>query len=585
MATPVEQIKARLSIVEVVGSYLKLEKAGSSYKALCPFHHEKSPSFHVSPARDAYYCFGCNRGGDIFTFTEEIEGIPFQDALRMLAERAGVELVQSRPEDRGERERLLDIMEAATVFYQKKLVAHGEAMAYLHKRGLTPETMKHFRLGFAPADWHECRDHLRERGFTESEINKAGITKPGERGEYDRFRSRIMFPINDSGGHVVAFSGRIFGNDIGPDGSPIAKYINSPETPLYDKSSILFGYDRARSVIRKQNFTIVVEGQMDLLMAHQAGSENTVAVSGTALTEKHLGLLKRLSDNIVFAFDADDAGMAATRRAFDLALRVGLGVRVAAMPEGKDPADVVLKSPELWMKAVAESSHIVDFYITQLSKRGYNPREYRTEVERQVLPLVLAIPSKIEQAHFIVEIARKLGVPENAVWEEAIRMAQTLPQERGAPSSPAAGPVRGTSKSFRRMTEEAIWGILFWQEAVGDPMLDIVLVKTRYRSLMDEHGVLHYVPSPEEERELAIRAEHSYEHTPVLKDTVDEMLDTLESEVLKERQSDIWQKIAEAETKGDKEAMAKYTQAYQEITPRRIEIENRKAARGKPENK
>ena len=584
MSTPVEQIKARLSIVEVVGSYLKLEKAGSSYKALCPFHHEKSPSFHVSPARDAYYCFGCNRGGDIFTFVEEIEGIPFQDALRMLAERAGVELVQTRPEDRGERERLLDIMEAATLFYQKKLVANPEAMAYLHKRGLTTDTMKNFRIGFAPNDWHDCRDHLRERGFTDAEINKAGITKPGDHGEYDRFRSRIMFPINDSGGHVVAFSGRIFGNDVGPDGSPIAKYINSPETPLYDKSSILFGYDKARAVIRKQNFTIVVEGQMDLIMAHQAGSENSVAVSGTALTEKHLGLLKRLSDNIVFAFDADDAGMAATRRAFDLALRVGLGVRVAAMPEGKDPADVVLKSPELWMKAVAESAHIVDFYLAALGKRGYDPRQYRAEVERQVLPLVLAIPSKIEQAHFIVEIARKLGVPENAVWEEAIRKAQEIPRERPE-SSPTAAPVRPTIKSFRRMTEEAIWGILFWQEAMGEPMFDILLFKTRYRSLMDQHGIPHFVPNPEEERDLAIRAEHSYEHTPVLKDTIDEMLDNLESEVLKERQSDIWQKIAEAETNGDKDAMAKYTEAYQEITPRRIEIENRRAQRGKIDTK
>jgi DNA primase len=325
MSTPVEQIKARLSIVDVVGSYIKLDKAGSSFKALCPFHNEKSPSFNVSPSRDAYYCFGCNRGGDIFSFVEEIEGIEFVDALKLLADRAGVTLTHDIKENKSEREHLASLMEEATLFYERQLLQNTAVKAYLVDRGLTEETVRSFRIGFAPLEWRAVYDHLRSKHFSDAEIEKAGLVKPTEGKEpYDRFRGRVMFPIFDANGRVVAFSGRVFGEQKNKDGSDVAKYINSPETPLYDKSSIMFGYDRAKRAIRTQNFTILVEGQMDLIMSHQAGTENTVAVSGTALTEKHLTLLKRLSDNLVFAFDADEAGLRATARAFRLALALGM---------------------------------------------------------------------------------------------------------------------------------------------------------------------------------------------------------------------------------------------------------------------
>ncbi len=599
MSTPVEQIKARLSITDVVGSYIKLEKAGSSYKALCPFHKEKSPSFNVSPTRDAYYCFGCNRGGDIFTFVEEIEGLPFTDTLRLLAERAGVTLEKTSREDTTERDRLLDIMEAATLFYQKNLVSHPEALQYLRDRGLKQETMKDFRLGFAPQSWDAVRDHLREKGFTASEIERAGMTKPGEKGQYDRFRGRIMFPIRDGQGRVVAFTGRIFGHQTTPDGSEPAKYLNSPEGPLYDKSSLLFNFDQARQHIRKQNFVIIVEGQMDCLMSYQAGTTNVVAVSGTALTERHLTLVKRLTDNVVFAFDADDAGLAATRRAFTVALRVGLGVRVAAMPEGKDPADVVMKDPDLWMKAIADSSHIIDFSLNALEKRGYDARHYREAVEKEVLPLVLSMPSKIEEAHFIMEIARRLGIAEQAVWEEVKRQASRLPREELPPLlSRERDGVRGsdsgdslqtsdyglqpTSRSLRRLTEEAVWGILFWQETHAEPSLDPAEHKGRYRTLMDHYGVPHITIDPDEERTLAIKAENTYTNEPQLKDTVDEMLDTLEGEVLKEKQEELWRRLADAERRGAKDEMDDFTKQYQAITPRRIDLENRKTKRNSP---
>jgi DNA primase catalytic core len=285
MSTPVEQIKSRLNIVDIVGGYVRLQKAGSTYKALCPFHQEKSPSFTVSPTRQAYHCFGCNKGGDMFSFIEEIEGLDFPGALKVLAEKAGVELKKEDRKVTSQRERLYSVMETATRYFVSRLTPEHPAYAYLTGRGLTQETITRFRIGFAPeaASWRPLADALGERGIKDDELERVGLSKQGERGGYyDRFRSRVMFPICDASGRVIAFSGRIFGN--APD--DIAKYINSPETPLYDKSVALFGFDKAKVAIRKQNFCVIVEGQMDLVMAHQAGTENTIAVSGTVINAK-----------------------------------------------------------------------------------------------------------------------------------------------------------------------------------------------------------------------------------------------------------------------------------------------------------
>lgn len=576
MSTPVEQIKSRLSIVDVVGSYIKLEKAGGSYKALCPFHHEKSPSFNVSPSRDAYYCFGCNRGGDIFTFVQEIEGVEFVDALRILAARAGVELKRENGESKSERENMFSVMEAATEFYEKQLSANTEALAYLKGRGLTDETIHSFRIGYAPLEWRALHTYLLNKKFTDAEIERVGLTKPVEgKGYYDRFRGRVMFPIFDAAGRVVAFSGRVFGHQ----GDDVAKYINSPETPLYDKSAILFGYDRAKQMMREQNFTILVEGQMDLIMAHQAGALNTVAVSGTALTEKHLALLKRLSENLVFAFDADDAGLAATARAFGVALQMGMNVRVAQIPEGKDPADYILKHPSGWSEVIANSKHIIDFYLSVLMSRERDNRKLRTEIEHKVLPLVLAIQSKIEQAHFIIEIARKLSVPESAVWEEVKRMQMAEKVLQKPAYEPREAENNQPIKSRRQVAEEEIIGILLWQEGHNEPAFDTEDVRQGYLALLTVHGITPHMLSPDEERNLVLKAEHAYEHGPKLKESVDEILDTLEMEVLREKQGTLWRKLSEAEMRGAKDEAKAYLTEYQEITPRLIGLEDRKRKR------
>ena len=370
MADTVQQIKDRLSIVDVVSQYVKLERAGASLRARCPFHAERTPSFHVSPERGTYHCFGCNVGGDIFSFVEAIEGLDFKGALKVLAEKAGVELVYERgglpgqgKEQKDERERLFELLETATIFYTSRL--SDAAKKYLKERGLSDATMKEFRLGLAGDAWSELSDFLKTKKFTDREIVEAGLAKnpAGQQAAYgagnergrlvDKFRNRIMFPIADPAGRIVGFSGRIFGEKASPEAP---KYLNSPETPLFHKSRILYGFDRAKQSIRKLNCAVLVEGQVDLAASHQAGWGNTVAVSGTAFTDEHAALIRRMTDNLVIALDADQAGIKAASRAARAALALGLNVKVAQLPSGLDPADFILKEgADAWKKAVRDS--------------------------------------------------------------------------------------------------------------------------------------------------------------------------------------------------------------------------------------
>lgn len=581
MASSVEEIKARLSIVDVIGSYIKLEKAGSSFKAICPFHHEKTPSFNVSPSRQAYYCFGCNRGGDMFTFVEEIEGVDFLEALKILAERAGVTLQREEREGKGERTRLLSLMEDAVTYYERNLAEHSGPIEYLRDRGLTDETIAAWRIGYVPppevVGWRPLYSYLRGKGYTDEEIEKCGLAKQsqkeGTRGQYyDRFRGRIMFPIRDASGRTVAFTGRIYGSAKETEG----KYVNSPEGPLYDKSSVLFGYDMAKTAIRKQNFAVIVEGQMDCIMAHQAGSENTVAVSGTALTEKHLGLIKRLTDNVVFAFDADQAGVSATARAYRLSLATGLNVRVAVIPDAKDPADLILRDSPAWEKCLAESRHIVDYMLQMISLRELGSAERRKAIEEEVLPLVMAIPSKIEEAHYIREISRVLEVPEDAVIEEVNRrvrveaMAQPVADPESTPLAPQA-PLR----TPRSEIEEHVLSVIYWQEGLPNPAIDVAAARSRYLEIFSRYELTPREFLPEEMVKLSLKAEHLHGSGDGIESATEELLLRLEREVLKERQGVLWRRVAEAERKGDVEGAREYLKKYQELTPRLIELEGK----------
>ncbi len=431
MSDQVQDIKSRLDIVEVIRGYVKIEKAGINFKGVCPFHHEKTPSFFVSPTKQMWYCFGCSRGGDVFAFVQAIDNLDFPDALKLLADRAGVKLHRENPQLRSQRMRLYDLVESATAFFESQLKQSQSAMDYLLSRGLAKETILKFRLGFAPEGWRNLSDHLRKLGFKESEILLSGLAiqnmqaGSGQSRIYDRFRSRIMFPVFDHSGRPVGFSGRILNSQIAVSGREEPKYVNTPNTPVYDKSKIIFGFHEAKNAIRESDSAVLVEGNMDFLMSWQSGIKNTVASSGTALTGDHLRVLRRLASKLLTAFDMDEAGQNATKRGIDMALSMDFQIKVIKMAEGaKDPADLALASPEKWLKAVEEAKPIMEYYFEKaLAKFKPDAPEGKKSIAYILLPEIKRISSKIEQAHWISALSQKIQIKEQALEEEMKSMA------------------------------------------------------------------------------------------------------------------------------------------------------------------
>ncbi|HVV39066.1 MAG TPA: DNA primase [Candidatus Paceibacterota bacterium] len=462
MDSNVEKVKDKLSITDVIGQYITLKRAGRTYIARCPFHNEKTPSFHVSPERGTYKCFGCGEGGDIFTFVEKMEGIDFGAALRQLADKAGVKLekqfIQS-PEHKEHEERLREVCEEATKFFESKLVERNDVREYLRSRGLHEDTTAVWRLGYAPAAWEELSKHLLARGFTKDEMVDAGFAvksekKPGE--IFDRFRGRIIFPIFDAMSRPIGVSGRYFEKVPGQkEESEPAKYVNSPETVLFKKSKTLYGFDRARNAIRKADCILLVEGQFDLVLSHQSGLPFAVALSGTALTPEHLSLLGRLSKRLVLALDADAAGLRSGLKSAQMALQAGFDVKVPTFPAGQDPADVARENPELLKAAIRTSRTAIEFFMDALRPGAKDERGFAKTVETYVLPLIAAMESKIQQEHFIRIVAQKLGVSEAAVRAEVGR------KPAAAPDAPQLA-AQQTSETFTASPLETKIGMLLF---------------------------------------------------------------------------------------------------------------------------
>lgn len=410
----VSKIKERLGIKEVVETYVKLEKAGSNYKGRCPFHNEKTPSFFVSPDRDSYYCFGCGAKGDIFTFVQEYEGIDFIGSLKLLADRAGIKLEKINPTNSKQNNILKEILEESTKFFEESFQKNKEVEIYLKNRGLTDETIKEWRIGFAPSGWDNLIHYLKNKNYKEEDIEKAGLIKKGEKeGYYDRFRSRIIFPIFNSFGDVVAFTGRIFGQE-----DDTAKYLNSPETELFKKSQILYGLDKAKQSIRKNNFSILVEGQMDTITAHQAGYKNAVASSGTAVTEVQLINLNKISNNLVIAYDSDSAGFKASEKAWHVALSIGMDVKIAPIKEGLDPADLIQQDIESWKEAIKNSKHIIDVLISRIKNTEEDTRKINQKVVKEIIPHLKAIKGDIDRHHFVKKVSESFDIPIDVINSE-----------------------------------------------------------------------------------------------------------------------------------------------------------------------
>jgi len=406
----------------VVSAYVEIKKAGKNFTARCPFHNEKSPSFHISPERGAYHCFGCGAGGDIFTFVQEIEKVDFKGALQILALKAGVELTPISPQAKSDRDRLYALLEEATNFFVKSLEGNNFVQEFIENRGVDLSSILTWRLGFALGSstiWRATKEYLLKKGFTEKEMLKAGLIKTSEKGKdaYDVFRNRIMFPIFDQSGRVVAFSGRTL--EVSTN---VPKYVNSPETELFKKSEILYGLHLAKHNIRRLDFSLLVEGQFDVVLSHKAGYNNTVAVSGTALTIQHVQALEKLSKKVVLALDADRAGINAMKKAANLMLKRGLDVKVAVLPAGKDPADIIKEDFKVFRNLVGQSVPVIDFLLKVLKEDTKDERTFRLRAREEVLPFVALLPDKIDQDFFEGRVAEALKTTKEAVHYEVERL-------------------------------------------------------------------------------------------------------------------------------------------------------------------
>lgn len=419
--TDTQAIKDKINIVQVIQEYVPLKKAGANWKAPCPFHREKSPSFMVHPEKQIFHCFGCGKGGDIFTFIQEIEGVDFPEALKLLAERAGIKLENNFQTEvnKSQKNRLLEINAKAAYFFHRFLLDMAGAKTardYLEDRKLTAETIEKWKIGFVPDQWDLLTKYLLKNGFGIEDIIAAGLTikrdgadiKTG-RGVYDRFRGRIMFPIWDVHGNVVGFTGRVLVETEMSGG----KYVNTPQSPVYDKSRVIYGLDKAKMEIKAKDLVVLVEGQMDVIACHQAGMANVVAASGTALTLEQVKLLKRYSNNLAMAFDADTAGQNAAKRGIDIAMQEGMNIRVINIPEGagKDADECIKKNPAVWFEAVAKAKNVMDWYFAKIlvGNMVRNPQEKQV-VADALLDEIIKIPHTIEQGEWVKRLSDELDV-------------------------------------------------------------------------------------------------------------------------------------------------------------------------------
>jgi DNA primase len=439
MLSPSDEIKARLDIVEIIRQYVPLKPAGLSFVARCPFHNEKSASFNVSPTKQVWHCFGCGRGGDLFSFIMEIEKLTFIEALRLLAPRAGVVLSQEQGPNASLRNKVLDILDQTAEFYHFVLLGPAGAAArdYLTKRGVSEEIIKEWRLGYAPDSWDDLILFLKDKGFKDKEISAAGLSIEREAGRnYNRFRGRIMFPIREVNGNTIGFTGRLL-PELEKKYEGQGKYVNSPQSIVYDKSRVLFGLDKAKQAMRENDFAIVVEGQMDCLTAHQFGFNNVVASSGTALTEEQARLLKRFVSRVAFAFDTDSAGRKALDRGSDQAFHSELEALIVIVPEGKDPDECIRRDLEGWKEALKQARPVMEYYLEEACKiHDTETAAGRKAIVREILPRIARLANSVERDFWFKKLSQAADVNEVVLreFQSSIKSpAETAPAVEALP--------------------------------------------------------------------------------------------------------------------------------------------------------
>lgn len=599
MASPIEEIKERIDIVGFIRSYIPLLSAGKNFKSNCPFHKEKTPSFMVSPERQTWHCFGsCAEGGDIFKFLMKYENLEFYEALKVLAERAGVELKRASPAEYKQFGVLFDINSLAKDFFKKELERNPDVLAYTRERGLTKETIDEFELGFAPAGIDRLTMDLINIGFSVKDIERAGLAYKSDRGGYlDRFRGRLMFPIYNSFGKVVGFSGRILqdasrpesiegqGNPSASSGLAAAKYINSPESPIFNKSRIFYGLHKTKNHIKEEGKALLVEGQMDFLMVYQDGVKNVVATSGTALTSEHLKSIKRLTDQLVLAFDNDEAGIKAAERSIDLAGASDFNVKLLLLRDYKDPAEAALKQPGIMAKLLERAVPAMEFYFERYSGENLIVPNQKSKADigeikrslRLILRKIKNLVSPVEQSHWIKELSDRTGISEKALTEE---MEQVRNEKLVARDRKDEFKIQNPSLSLRTR-----------RDLVAERLLSLALVRDDLKIAIEDY--LQYLPedyllvldyiskktilsqqafNQEKLKEAVglISLRSSFELEVLGEDGLEkefaELIKQIQHEYFKEKQNRLLLLIKEFEGRGDEQKMQELLKEFNEIS-------------------
>lgn len=573
----VDEIKRRLNIIEVIGGYLPLKKAGRNFKGLCPFHPEKTPSFTVSPDKQVWHCFGCGAGGDLFSFIMRKEGVDFAEALQLLADKAGVRIERQGSGAPSLKKQVLQANQIAADFFRRNLEGESgrEARAYIEKRGIKPETVKTFRIGYAPSAG--LLNNLKTLNLSPQQLEHFGFAVGREQGLVDKFRHRLIFPIADHLGRIVAFTGRALKDDEEP------KYLNSPETPAFVKGQVLYGLDLAKEEIGKRNFVVAVEGQMDAISSYQGGVTNVVAISGTAFTLEQAELLRRYTDKIILSFDNDHAGLEATKRSLPILSKVGFTVKVVKLP-GKDPDSIIQQDVELWREALKNAQPAVEFFFEKAKEEfGFDTPFARQKVAGEVEAVIALLADPVERELYINAMALALGVGTLALKENVARHLET--NRRFEPQASASvTAVVPPSVSF---LEDKVFALLmafpenvnlFLTELAGLEFSEeffqhIYTALANYytedaEALPSSSLVLDSLPLLERTRlaERALVAEEEYGHLAPenIRQEITFYIRLLKDRQKREKRQALIEEIARVEAAGDQEALQKLLQKFRE---------------------
>lgn len=474
MPDQIEEIKRKIDVVDLISSYVSLQKSGKNYKSLCPFHSEKTPSFMVSPQLQIFKCFGCGEGGDAISFYGKIEGVSFGEALKEMAKRAGVKLVGRKVSPAEQRkEKLCEINRLAADFFHFLLVKHEvgkPALEFLKKRGLSKKSIEEFDLGYAPKSWDSLGRFILKKGYSLTDFLQSGLgnRKEGSRGYYDFFRGRVIFPLRSPVGKVVGFAGRTLGDDQPKDGSPKdgikdphlrqgPKYINTVETPVFEKRRFLFNFDLAKREIKKQKSIVLVEGEIDAIALFEKGITNVVATKGTAFSLEQVAALAKFAQKITICFDRDAAGLEATKKGIFLAQAAGFEVRAVLLPEGQDPDEAVRANQKAFKKLLADAPSVFDFYLDSALAR-FDPAtpSGKKKIAQEILPVVKSLANEVEKAAYLSKLSQKLEVKEEILWKQ-LEKEEALEDEKAFSSA-----ISGSASDFSLPKKEVyLMSVLF----------------------------------------------------------------------------------------------------------------------------